>query len=243
MRKFIWLALVAFGCAPTYVPNVRNSPLFTKGGEVQGSMQWGNGFEGQAAVSITNHIGVMGNILYADRERFDPDDYDDYHKHLFYEGGIGYYTNDDLWCFEVFAGYGRGEGSSKNEFLGVDAPAPATGKYERYFIQPAFGLNKKVMHVGFVMRVSVVDFTAYSDDQQISFTVRESPKVFFEPAVVGRVNLADNKLFFTFQGGWSSAMSSDVYFKHRRFQFGSGIGFRFGSIGRNGVVPPKSSRE
>src|SRR5690606_32016070 len=141
-----------------------------------------------------------------------------------------------------FAGYGRGEGSSKNEFLGVDAPAPSTGKYERYFIQPAFGMNKKVMHVSFVMRVSVVDFTAYSDDQ-ISFTVREDPKLFFEPAVVGRVNFADNKLFLTFQGGLSSAMSSNTYFEHRRFQFGSGIGFRFGSIGRNGAVLPKSSRE
>ncbi len=242
MKRLIFLAFVAFGCAPTYVPNVRNSPLFTKGGEVQGSMQWGNGFEGQAAVSVSNHVGLMANVLYADRERFDPDDFDDYHKHLFYEGGIGYFTNDDLWCFEVFAGYGRGEGSSKNEFLGWDAPAPSTGKYERYFIQPAFGLNKKVMHVAFVMRFSMVDFTAYSDDQ-IRFTVRESPKMFFEPAVVGRVNMANNRLFFTFQGGLSSAMSSDIYFEHRRFQFATGLGFRFGALGRSGVVPSGLPRE
>ncbi len=230
MKNWIILTLLVWGCAPTYVPNVRNSPLFTKGGEVQGSFQWGNGFDAQAAVSVSSHIGLMANYNYANRERFDPDDYDDYHKHRFYEGGIGYFTNDAAWCVEVFAGYGRGEGSSKNEFLAWDSSVPSTGKYERYFLQPAFGLNKKLVHVAFIPRFSIVDFTAYSDDQ-VSFIVQEKPKFFFEPAVMGRVNFANNHMFFTFQGGYSSSMSNDVYFSHRRFQVSTGLGFRFGGMG------------
>ncbi len=227
MKNWIFLTLLLCGCAPTYVPNVRNSPLFTKGGEVQGSFQWGNGFDAQGAVSVSSHIGLMVNYNYANRDRFDPDDFDDYHRHKFLEGGIGYFNNDDLWCMEIFAGYGRGEGSSKNEFLSMSSSAPSIGKYERYFLQPAFGLNKKTVHVAFVPRFSMVNFTAYSDGQ-ISFLVKENPKFFFEPAVVGRVNFANNHMFFTFQGGFSSSISNDVYFSHRRFQLSTGLGFRLG---------------
>jgi hypothetical protein len=229
MRNWIVLTLLFCGCTPTYVPNVRNSPLFTKGGEVQGSFQFGNGLDAQAAVSLSSHIGVMANYNYANRDRFDPDDYDDYHRHRFFEGGIGYFTNDASWCVEVFAGYGRGEGSGKNEFLSSGSSVPSTGKYERYFFQPAFGLNKKMVHVAFIPRFSMVNFTAYSEGQ-VGFSVEENPKFFFEPAVMGRVNFADNHLFFTFQGGYSTSMSNDVYFSHRRFQISTGLGFRLGGL-------------
>ena len=43
-------------------------------------------------------------------------------------------------------------------------PVRATGKFERYFIQPAFGLNKKIMHVSFVPRLALVDFNEFSSD-------------------------------------------------------------------------------
>jgi hypothetical protein len=45
MKKFVLILLIATSCAPVYVPNARNSPMFTKAGEVQGSMQFGNGLD------------------------------------------------------------------------------------------------------------------------------------------------------------------------------------------------------
>jgi hypothetical protein len=233
MKKFLVLLLVASSCAPVYVPNVRNSPLFTKAGEFQGSMQFGNGLDLQGAVSVTNPIGLMANYSFAERNKsdydVDDDDNNGYHYHKFFEGGLGYYENQGNWCYEIFAGYGRGEGASYDEYewFGVQNIV-ATGKYERYFVQPAFGLNKKVMHVSFIPRVSLVDFTSFSNDV-VSYPVDEDPIIFIEPAVVGKVNLADNHFFFTFQAGFS-VPATTTYFEYRPFQFSTGIGFRLGGI-------------
>lgn len=224
MKNLLLALLVMASCAPVYVPNVRNSPMFAKGGEVQISGQVGNGYEGQAAVSLSNHIGIMANYSYIDRDGTDPDDEDDYLRHEFYEGGIGFFDNEGSMFMEIFAGYGRGEGNNSTSFLGVEA---ANGKYERYFIQPAFGFNKKVMHFSFVPRISIVDFTEFTNGST-TIKVDERPKVFFEPGFVGRVNGMNNRFFFTFQAGFSLTTDSNLYFDHRWFQTGVGMGFRLG---------------
>jgi len=229
MKKFILIFMIASACAPVYVPNARNSPLFNKAGEFQGSMQLGNGLDLQGAVSVTNHIGLMANYSFADRNSsyYDTDHEDEYHYHKFFEGGIGYYENEGDWCYEVFAGYGQGEGASYDEyeFWGGQSQR-ATGKFERYFIQPAFGLKKKIMHVSFIPRVSIVDFTEFSNDV-VAYPIDDNPKVFIEPAVMGRVNLMNSHLILTFQMGFSVPAGS-VYYEYRPFQFSTGMGFRIG---------------
>jgi hypothetical protein len=234
MKKFFVLLLVASSCAPVYVPNVRNSPLFSKAGEFQGSMQLGNGLDLQGAVAVTNHIGLMANYSFAERNKnsYDPDDEDGYHYHKFFEGGLGYYENQGNWCYEIFGGYGKGEGASYDsyEWLGGQSTR-ATGKYQRYFIQPAFGLNKKVMHVSFIPRVSVVDFTSFSDELA-TYSIDDNPTVFIEPAVAGKVNLMENHFFFVFQAGFSVPVTT-VYYEYRPFQLSTGIGIRFGGLKRD----------
>ena len=238
MKKLIpfagFIALLISSCAPVYVPNARNAPLFTKAGEFQGNIQFGNGIDAQGAIAVTNHIGLMGNFSYADNKSPDPDDFDDYHRHKFFEGGIGYFENEGKWCYEVFAGYGRGEGSSYDtyDFWGTSGdPIKSTGKFERYFIQPAFGLNKKVMHVAFVPRIALVDFNEFtSDDDPVApYIANDDPKVFFEPAVIGKVNLMNNHMFFTFQAGFSIPISKP-YYEYRPFYVSTGIGFRIGGL-------------
>jgi hypothetical protein len=227
MKNLLFLILVLSSCAPVYVPNVRNSPLFTKGGEFQASAQIGNGLEVQTALSVSKNIGFIANYSYAD---WDKQDSDDYHRHKFLEGGIGYFENRGNWCYEIFAGYGKGEASSYDEYYFFSAQkVSATGKYYRYFIQPAFGLNKKMMNVSFVPRFALVDFTEFSDDV-VNLSVKEDPKIFFEPAVIGRLNFAENKFFFTFQAGVSLPASSNIYFDHRPFQVSTGLGFRIGGV-------------
>ena len=237
MQKYLLplcIILIASSCAPVYVPNLRNSPLFTKGGEFQGSMQIGNGLDLQGALSVSNHIGVMTNYSFEDRSATTSssnNNTDDYHKHKFLEGGIGYYENDGIWCYEIFGGYGKGEASSYADYSFFSGgTSQATGKYERFFVQPAFGINKKVMHVSFIPRFSVVNFYQFKDDVTgiVVTNVNSSAKVFVEPAVMGRVNLANNHLFFTFQVGATIVASPDVYFEYRSFQLGTGLGFRFG---------------
>lgn len=232
MKKLILLVLIASACAPVYVPNARNSPLFTKAGEFQGSMQLGNGLDLQGAVSVTNHIGLMANYSFADRNsnNYDgSDDEDGYHYHKFFEAGAGYYENDGNWCYEIFAGYGKGEGASYDEYAWWNNQNQrATGKFERIFIQPAFGMNKKIMHFSIVPRISIVKFTEFSSDA-LTYKLDDSPTVFLEPAAIGRVNLMNNHLFFVFQAGFSVPATS-VDYEYRPFQLSTGLGFRFGGM-------------
>jgi hypothetical protein len=223
--SFIVLAALC-SCAPVYVPNLRNSPMFTKAGEFQASIHAGNGIEGQSAFAITEHFGLMANYAYINQS--DLEEEDDYHRHQLFEGAAGYFTNNDESFFEVFAGYGKGKSSTFDsfEFFGAQSLA-ATGKYERYFIQPAFGLNKDEMQFGFVSRFSMVDFYEFSNEVA-STSIHEAPKFFFEPAIIGRASFANNHMFASFQAGLSLGMSDDVYFDRRTFQLSAGLGFRLG---------------
>lgn len=229
MIRLLLIALVAMSaCAPVYIPNLRNSPMFTKGGEFQVSAQIGNGFEAQSAFAISDHFGVIASYSLVDQSS--SDEPEDYHRHRIFEGGAGYFINREDSFFEVFAGYGRGKGSTYDgfEFFGPQAVA-ATGEYERYFIQPAVGMNRGELDFSFVPRVSMVDFFQYSNEVT-STPIREEPKFFFEPAIVGRGNFANNRMFFTFQAGVCLGMSQDVYFDRRTFQLGGGVGLRLGGI-------------
>jgi hypothetical protein len=227
MKKLIIVLLIAStSCTPVYIPNLRNAPMFVKGGEFQASFHGGNGLDFQTALSVTKNIGVIGNYSYLNRES--PDNTTKYRRHLYYEGGLGYFVNDKDMVFEIFAGYGKGEGSSYASYWFISSQKiQATGKYERYFIQPTFGFNKKTFHAGFVPRFSYVDFTEFSDGTTTFIDDRKGI-FFFEPAFVGKVNGMNNRVFFTFQTGFSVPMIEDNYFDYRPFQMAIGFGFRLG---------------
>lgn len=229
MKKILLLVLILSSCAPVYIPNSRNSPMFQKGGEFQGSVSFGNGIEAQTAVSLTNHFGIMANYLYLNQNAADNNNAEDYRHHEFFEGGIGYFENQEKMFFEIFAGYGSGKGSGKNGFTISSQTLYAEGKYNRYFLQPAFGFNKKSMHISFVPRFSMVDFTEFTESG-ISYPIDEQPVFFIEPAFIGRVNFANNRIFFTFQTGFSVPVNSNRYFDYRAFQMSGGLGFRLGGF-------------
>ena len=229
MIRCLLLGLLAMSaCAPVYIPNLRNSPMFTKGGEFQASAQIGNGLEVQSAFAITDHFGAIADFSYINQSGFDPDHPDDFHRHKLFEGGLGYFRNHEDSFLEVFVGYGKGQGSSYDqyEFFGPQSSV-ATGRYNRYFLQPAFGVNKGEMNFAFVPRISMVDFYEFSNELS-SARADKQPKVFFEPAVVGRANFAHNHLFAAFQLGVSLGMSQDIYFERRTLQGSLGLGLRIG---------------
>ena len=223
---FIVLALLS-ACSPVYVPNVRNSPMFTKAGEFQTIVQIGNGLEAQSAFAVSEHVGLMSNFSYINRST--DEDETSYHRHRFFEAGVGYYSNRDESFFELFAGYGRGKGTSFDsfEFFGPQSSA-TTGKYERYFLQPAFGLNKDELNFSFAPRFTMVDFYHFSTELGQG-PVHEEPKFFLEPAIIGRANFANNHLFAIFQAGVSLGLSDDIYFHRRTLQISAGLGLRLGA--------------
>src|SRR5688500_4222370 len=106
LEKLIVISLVSLifsSCAPVYYPNDRNVPLFTKGGEFQGSASLQPdflaervaGFDAQWAFSVSNHLAIMGNFSYCrynnsnERSR----------RHKFFEGGVGYFQNKGRFAY------------------------------------------------------------------------------------------------------------------------------------------------
>lgn len=232
MKRLLLFILVLSSCAPVYIPNVRNSPMFTKAGEFQASAQLGNGLDLQSALSVSNQIGIMANYSYADRGSLDPNNPDEFHKHKLFEGGVGYFNNTGNVSYEFFVGYGKGEGSSYDqyEFFGTQSSA-ATGRFKRYFVQPAIGYNKSDFHFSFVPRIAIVDFYEFTNSLSgTALSINEDAKVFIEPAICSRANFSENRAFFTLQAGFSISASKNVYFEHRPFQFSFGLGLRIGGV-------------
>lgn len=243
MKHLIWLALLMSGCVSVYAPSAQNSPLFRKAGEVQGSVGFGNGLDAQGAVAVTNHIGVMANFNYQNHQTgsysYNPDN-DDYQFHRFLESGLGYYMNKRDWCYEIYAGYGKGQGSKYGAYYWGDPQAvKSTGKYDRIFVQPAFGMNKGKFHFSMVFRTSIVDFKEFRSSKDY-VELHENPKVFLEPAFLGRLNLLDNHAFLKFQVGVCYPTAVDTY-DYRPVQISGGVGFRFGGIHLKDNSPSKGN--
>jgi hypothetical protein len=229
MKNFIWIALLLASCSPVYVPNVRNPALFRGAGEVQVSGHFGDALDGQAAISVTNHIGISGAIKSVNRTS---DDNDKYVKHRFWEGGVGYYENasNERICYEIFGGYGRGEGTAYNEFnklFGASADdIKATGKYQRFYIQPSIGSNHRIFNWIVSARVSLVDFESFTSNGVV--VTYNDPEVFFEPAFTGRVNFGKIPIYSQFQVGFNVNVQGSSTFDYQPSTLAFGIGLRLG---------------
>lgn len=201
--------------------------MFKNGGEVQLGASIGNGVEVQGAFSVSKHIGFMGNYYNVNRKPNDFNDSNDSEKHRLFEGGVGYFLNQESvpYFFEMFAGYGEGEGSSHDVLWYTSVPENASGRYNKIFIQPAIGFNKKSFHLSFVQRISIIDFTDF-DDGTTRLTINEKSQAFYEPAFICRFNLADDHIYMNWQTGLSIPMFKDPYFDFRSFIMSAGLGFR-----------------
>ncbi len=234
---FVFLSIAILSCAPVYVPNARNAPLFRGAGEFQSSVSFGEGIDAQGAVSITNHIGVMGNYNYVNRNTSDIND-NDYVKHKFWEAGVGYYENTDKMSYEIFGGYGRGEGTSYGTYSWFGSTdINATGNYQRFFIQPSIGSNQNIFNWIVSTRISLVDFENFTYDGVVANY--NSPALFFEPAFTGRIHFGKSPIYTQFQTGFSFTTQGDTVYDYQPFQLSFGIGLRFGGKPKNTATEPQ----
>ncbi len=199
--------------------------MFKGAGEIQVAGQISAGTEAQAAVAITDHVGVMGNFAFVSRTN---DEDEDYIRHTFFEGGVGYFENSDRLSYEVFAGYGRGKGVTydTDDSGTPDDPLKVTGRYQRFFIQPGIGTNhQRVFNWSAVMRLSVIDFTDFESAGQAVHYDSE-PVLFFEPGFIGKLNFGST-IFMNFQAGVSFPRKG-IDFDYEPLSLALGLGLRFG---------------
>jgi hypothetical protein len=174
MRIFIQLLIIAVliavfsSCTTTlYTSNTVNAPLLKHRGETQFTITKN---DAQAAVAVTNHIGIIANGFYRNYER-------DNYKHFgqLVEAGVGKYRTmfGEHLVFENYLGLGYARVYKQQEFLNSNKEA-IIGSFNtngaKVFLQPSVGYASKFVDVAFTPRFSMVkymNFTSenYTEDQ------------------------------------------------------------------------------
>jgi opacity protein-like surface antigen len=210
-----FLLFVFTSCAPAYVPNVINSPMFSNKGEFQASGHGGiAGFDPQISYAITDHLGVMMNGSFADRTT---DSTSNFHKHRFIEAGAGYYQKiGTIGRFEAFGGGGFGK---LNAFQDVGFwVSSAEVNTVRFFLQPAIGLSTDVFDGSIATRLVALN---------LKQDTLSNTGVLIEPVFTAKVGYRWVKAVFQF--GISLPLNRDhIDFTYQPFLFSIGLQATFG---------------
>lgn len=230
-QLILLVALISSSCAPMYIPNTRNAPLFRGQGQFQGSAILTTGVEVQGAYALTDHLGIIGSYSLLSENRNDPQNTATTfkRKNNYYEAGLGWYNSTRSRRVELYAGYGQGESTTTGQyiFLGLgQQEVIVTGNFKKYFIQPSIGTNNRGFNLSFTPRISFVDFYEFTTGT-IPVEPDEKIALFIEPAVTAKFKLTPN-LDGMFQLGLNFPGSSEVFFDHVPVQAGFGIQLHVG---------------
>jgi hypothetical protein len=222
------LVLLTPSCVPSYIPNTVNTPLFNGKHQVTGNIGTGiSGYDPQVAFSVTDHLGIMINSSFANR---DNDTTDNFHKHAFVEGGVGYFYNPTpKFVLECYGGYGIGKVESYYENSWWTGRADA--QIQRLFLQPAIGFTTKVFDVSFAPRLVLVDVDI-SDKDIVNPAPGTDFKTGFRPYIEPTITLKTGYKYakFFMQFGFSDPFdSNDKYlYESQPFMFSIGMQATFG---------------
>ena len=162
--------------------------------------------------------------------------------YYFYEGGLGYYGRSRSGRYEVFAGYGMGQGNSYDSYYFFQTASQSVvthGKFQRIFIQPSFGTNNKKLNLIFSARLSMVNFTEFSTTDPIvtpaslqTFHPADGFRLVLEPSLITRFHLAGN-LYGFFQLNLNTQIPDGADFDNPPLQGAIGIQIHTGQLRTN----------
>lgn len=232
--RYLVLLLLAAACSPIYIPNTRNAPLFREQGEAQisGYLTTG-GVDGQVAYAFTDHLAAIGSYSFGSTKRTTPisptntvsTEYS--RKNSYGEIGLGYYNRSRSARYEIFAGYGIGQGTSYDQYsffvpiFGPQKSVISTGKMQRIFFQPTIGTNNRDVNISFTPRLSLVSFSEFTSDTGVTVKTNEKAQFFIEPTATLKFRLTGN-LHCLVQLGLAVPMG-DPYFAYQPLQGAVGL--------------------
>ena len=226
------LTLLCYCCAPVYVPNARNTPLFDGQGEFQATATAGIGYNVQSAYALTNHVGVMGNFLFANNK---PAKRFQYRTQAYGELGLGYYNHIGNRYFDFYLGYGAGKGKAIDSSYYVfttDIIYSARASYSKTFLQGAFGTKHRNFEWSISQRISRVHFNEinvfYGDEPK---GISDQGYFYLEPALNIKIALTKNKkAFFVIQSGMNIPLYNESTndFNIERIHSVTGLQLRIG---------------
>ena len=192
---------MVFGsCAPVYVANRLNSPLFDDGGQANFGVGYGeDGVSLNAAVSPVNSLAFIGNYSTLNR-----DNQEDTRKfdHTIKELGVGYFNNlplkgeDENFFYEGFIGVGFGDSKSEDYENGSFHDEISESEYRQLFIQPSLGYRINQFALAGSIRMNFVNFNqlkitkdnatkSYNDLKANSFAMAGTLYGWFDPVRIG----------------------------------------------------------
>jgi hypothetical protein len=215
---FVLLIYFLHSCVPSYIPNTVNTPLFNGKRQLTANIGTGiSGYDPQVAFSVTDHLGVMINSSFANRTS---DSTDNFHKHAFIEGGVGYFISPEkMLVLEAYGGFGAGKVESYYENGLWTGKADAN--LRRFFFQPAVGFTSKVFDASFSPRLVFVDVDVI--DRDVSSIYHTGFRPYIEPTFTFKVGYKYVKFFMQF-GCSVSFDSKDKYvYDSQPFLFSLGL--------------------
>lgn len=198
---YVFLIITMLTSCSVYVPNVVNAPLMNKKGEATIAAHLGDGGHLQASYAITNHIGVMTNLM-AVVDKFENDTETKKGTGSLYELGLGYFSGSSSSnaIFELYGGAGFGQVSIDKTMMSNNITTKFDANAVRYFVQPSIGGRWQIFEAAFSTRMSAVNYssisTSYSENELKSDKLWELDKttwMFIEPALTLRAGLKNIK--------------------------------------------------
>ncbi len=214
-RIAVFFCCCITGCAPVYIPNARNTPLFDAPGEVQASVGIGTSYDVQVAYAATKNIGLMTNYAFVSRPgNLDMDTENTYkNRSNFGEVGIGYIKTTliesglrNTRITEVWTGAGLGKGLGYYErtlLLSIDTLS-TSARFQRYFVQPTVGIRNKNWDLIFTGRFTFVNYSkANIESTQYNSITFAKTNGYFEPSAAYRLYFSQRRIMLTSQAGFN----------------------------------------
>lgn len=230
----IILALLLSSCTAVYVPNTHNIPLLSEQGDININTSAGtNGYDFQGSYAVSDHLGVMTNISAANTTS---DSTRNFHKHLFVEGGPGYYLKlSDAARFEVFgtAGYGYVSGLYGYYFISYTEDI-VEGNFYRFAIQPTIGATTDYFDGAFAVKLAYFSTVNLKTNQDFSYYGKpysppELSAFLIEPTITVRGGY--KFVMFNVQTGVSLPVDATPDFRWRPFIFSVGLTYKMNFMG------------
>ena len=217
---FLGLVTLCTSCSPEYIPNMVNSPMLSNQGEFQATVATGtSNFDAQTAFAVTDNIGIMANGSFGNETN---DTTDDYHKHFFIEGGVGYYDKiGDKGRYEIYGGYGIGKVDGFFENANFDSRR-TDANYNRFFIQPGIGVSTGIYDGSFSPRFVLIQMNPEGPGFDTG-----NYNVFVEPVFTSKIGFKYVK--FVYQIGFSVPLGEqNLNFNHQTLIMNVGLNINFG---------------
>lgn len=215
------------GCAPIYLHSSPNTPMLDEQGDAKISLRGGiSGGELQGAYAVSDHMYLFGGLMGSEEER---EDEIEPSSHRYFELGAG-----TMWrpvqnlVLEGSGGLGLGSGKGTARITLGESTVyrHSEGGYFKPFLQGNIAFQTRVVDIGFVNRLSLIQFNEIREiGSSPEINSDPSGPVFWEPSVF--MQLGWDRIKLSIQAGSTSPLIGEPDFDYIFMNVSFGVSYQF----------------